>query len=152
MQLFRAREESKSAEERENISKKNVQEKRKPVSDITDEQSPAKKQKDAGENRKKVHEKDKALLKNVDEKDNREEIKTQVEELDIKKEERTKDSIPEKARVFTDQCTAFISNLHLKASTHSIFLHYVVSLILIVTAFCRQIQKIYINFSATLVE
>lgn len=105
--------------ERENISKKNIREKRKPVSDIADEQFPAKRKKDAGDNLEKVHEKDKAQLEKLDEENKREEIKTQVDEPDIKKEEQTKDPTPGKARVYTDQCTAFISNLHLKASTHS---------------------------------
>ena len=106
------------AEEREIISKKNNREKRKQISDITDEQSPAKRQKDTVQNLNKMHEKDKSQVPNLVEINKMEETKVLVEETNVRKEEEAKDSNMEKARVYTDQCTAFISNLNLKVSAH----------------------------------
>ncbi|PON82152.1 RNA binding protein [Trema orientale] len=120
LQLFRSREESKVEEERESISKKNTREKRKQTSDITDEQSPAKRQKDTVRNLNEVHKKDKSQVPNSVEKNKPEETKVQVEETHVTKEEQSKDSNPVKARVYTDHCTAFVSNLHLKANSEDL--------------------------------
>ena len=114
--MFRSRQESKLIEEKEN-SFKNAREKRKPISDLTDQQSPAKRQKDTTQNLKKVHEKDKVQVQDLIEQNKMDEI-TRVEKPDIKIDIQRKEAVPEKGKVYTDQCTAFISNLNLKASRH----------------------------------
>ncbi|KAM6563314.1 hypothetical protein CsatB_023312 [Cannabis sativa] len=119
LQLLRSREESKLAE-RESISEKNTREKRRPTSDITLEQSPAKRRKDAVQNLNKVGEKGKAHVSNSVEKQKIEETNAEVEKTCGKKEEHSKDSNQEKARVYTDQCTAFVSNLPLKATSEDL--------------------------------
>lgn len=115
LQLFRSQQESKLIDEKEN-NFKNAREKRKSVSDITDGQSPAKRQKDATQNQKQVHGKDKAQVQNLTEKGKMVE-RTQVDKPDIKNDIQ-KEAVPEKAKVYTDQCTAFISNLNFKASCY----------------------------------
>ncbi|KAF3439308.1 hypothetical protein FNV43_RR17584 [Rhamnella rubrinervis] len=118
LQLFRSRLKSKLIEEREN-SFKNAREKRKPVSDISDQQSPAKRQKDTSQNLKKVHEKDKGQVEDLIEQNKMDEI-TQVDKPDIKNDIQRKEAVPEKGKVFTDQCTAFISNLNLKVTSEDL--------------------------------
>ncbi|XP_062095039.1 uncharacterized protein LOC133800931 isoform X2 [Humulus lupulus] len=115
LQLLRSREESKLAE-RESISEKNTREKRKKTADTTHEQSPAKRHKDAVQNLNKVHAKGKTQVPISVENHKMEETKAEVEEACGKKEEQSKDSNQEKARIYTDQCTAFVSNLNLKAN------------------------------------
>lgn len=112
LQLFRSRQESKLVEE--NLFK-NAREKRKPVSDITDQQSPAKRQKDASQNRQKVHDKEKVPVQNLIEQTKMAE-KIQEDKPDIKNDIHRKDAISEKGKAYTDQCTAFLSNLNIKAS------------------------------------
>lgn len=86
---------------------------------MTGEQSPAKRRKDSAQNVKKVHFKDRSQFQNSVEQNSMEEAKAQVVIPDVGKEQLKKDSFPEKTKVYTDQCTVFVSNLHLKVSRHS---------------------------------
>lgn len=113
LQLLRSKQESKLTEERENSFKKNVRDKRKQPSDVADEQYPAKRQKDAAPKQKKVHGKDYEVL-NLAEQHEGEEKKAKGAKPDLENE--MKEPVPEKTKVYADQCTAFVSNLHLKAN------------------------------------
>ncbi|CAL2236603.1 unnamed protein product [Prunus armeniaca] len=114
LQLFRSQQESKLTEEGENSSKKNVRDKRKQVSEIPDEHYPAKRQKDASQKPKKAHGKDSDVL-NPGER-TVEKIKPKGDKPDIQNEQQMKERLPEKTKVYADQCTAFVSNINLKAS------------------------------------
>ncbi|CAL8109132.1 unnamed protein product [Prunus armeniaca] len=114
LQLFRSQQESKLTEEGENSSKKNVRDKRKQVSEIPDEHYPAKRQKDASQKPKKAHGKDSDVL-NPGER-TVEKIKPKGDKPDIQNEQQMKERVPEKTKVYADQCTAFVSNINLKAS------------------------------------
>lgn len=103
------------AEEREAVSKKTAREKRKSISDIGDEHHPTKRQKES--EKKKVQEKEKPR-----EHDLIEAGKVEAEEQDVEKSERTKESLLQRGRVFTDQCTVFISNLNYKASSSQLLI------------------------------
>ncbi|CAB4298142.1 unnamed protein product [Prunus armeniaca] len=114
LQLFRSQQESKLTEEGENSSKKNVRDKRKQVSEIPDEHYPAKRQKDASQKPKKAHGKDSDVL-NPGER-TVEKIKPKGDKPDIQNEQQMKERLPEKTKVYADQCTAFVSNINLKAN------------------------------------
>ncbi|CAB4267689.1 unnamed protein product [Prunus armeniaca] len=114
LQLFRSQQESKLTEEGENSSKKNVRDKRKQVSEIPDEHYPAKRQKDASQKPKKAHGKDSDVL-NPGER-TVEKIKPKGDKPDIQNEQQMKERVPEKTKVYADQCTAFVSNINLKAN------------------------------------
>ncbi|BFG20000.1 hypothetical protein CerSpe_062730 [Prunus speciosa] len=114
LQLFRSQQESKLTEEGENSSKKNVRDKRKQVSEIPDEHYPAKRQKDASQKPKKAHGKDSDVLNPGEQ--TVEKIKPKGDKPDIQNEQRMKERVPEKAKVYADQCTAFVSNINLKAN------------------------------------
>ncbi|XP_035540800.1 squamous cell carcinoma antigen recognized by T-cells 3-like isoform X1 [Juglans regia] len=116
LQLFRLQQESKSIVERENPLKKNAREKRKPGSDLIQEQSPAKRQKDAAQTSKKLYGKDKAQDSNLVEPNKVKEINAKVENENSKNEQQMKDAMTGKTKVYKDQCTAFISNINLKAN------------------------------------
>lgn len=105
-----------STDQRENTIKKNAREKRKGGSSTTDEQSPAKRQKPTAQNQKKGYEKDKDQAQNLTGVNDAEEVKAKVEKTDITHEKQMKDSNTGRTKVYKDQCTAFISNLNLKAS------------------------------------
>ncbi|XP_024170815.1 squamous cell carcinoma antigen recognized by T-cells 3 isoform X3 [Rosa chinensis] len=112
LQLLRSKQESKLTEERENSLKKNVREKRKQASDVSDEQPPAKRQKDATQKQKKVHGKD-YEVQNKAEQNEGKEMKAKGAK-DVQNE--MKEPVLEKTKVYADQCTAFVSNLSLKAN------------------------------------
>ncbi|KAL6297698.1 hypothetical protein ACE6H2_005840 [Prunus campanulata] len=105
LQLFRSQQESKLTEEGENSSKKNVRDKRKQVSEIPDEHYPAKRQKDASQKPKKAHGKDSDVLNPGEQ--TVEKIKPKGDKPDIQNEQRMKERVPEKTKVYADQCTAF---------------------------------------------
>lgn len=109
LRLFRLQQESKSVEESENNPRKNVGEKRKPGADIADEQSPAKRKKDAG---KKIQ---KAPKDNIDQVQNSTQV-TKVEgsnQKNNKSDDSQKQQLTRgKHRAYSDQCTAFLSNLN----------------------------------------
>ncbi|KAI6701774.1 hypothetical protein NL676_016098 [Syzygium grande] len=93
LKLFTSQQESRTADQKDNNIRKNDREKRKSGADITDKESPAKRRKDASQITKKSYLKDKEL----------------------------KGSAPDtKSKAYTDLCTAFISNLDLKANNHHI--------------------------------
>ncbi|KAF5449935.1 hypothetical protein F2P56_030331 [Juglans regia] len=110
LQLFRLQQESKSIVKRENPLKKDAREKRKPGSDIIKEQSPAKRQKDAA-----MYGKDKAQDSNLVGPNKVKEINAKVEKENSRIEQ-MKDAMTGKTKVYKDQCTAFISNINLKAN------------------------------------
>ncbi|CAL8998279.1 unnamed protein product [Prunus brigantina] len=105
LQLFRSQKESKLTEEGENSSKKNVHDKRKQVSEIPDEHYPAKRQKDASQKPKKAHGKDSDVLNPGEQ--TVEKIKPKGDKPDLQNEQRMKEHVPEKTKVYADQCTAF---------------------------------------------
>lgn len=112
LQFFRLQQESKnivsSTDHIEESAKKSKGEKRKSSSDNKDasnEESPAKRQKVKPRNKGSV--KPNKVDDTVTPRD-----PTSHEENDMK----TKDPTPEKFKEYTDQCTAFVSNLNLKAS------------------------------------
>nr|KJB70772.1 hypothetical protein B456_011G090800 [Gossypium raimondii] len=116
LQLFRLEQESKSLTEvtnqRERPLKKTASEKRKLGSIAIDEQSPAKRQKST-QNQKKLHEKENTRGLKLAEANDGEEKKGKVEEQ--VNEQLVKDTYSSKTRLYTDQCTAFASNLNIRA-------------------------------------
>ncbi|CAJ1963814.1 unnamed protein product [Sphenostylis stenocarpa] len=109
LQLFRIQQESKSAEESERNLKRNAREKRKLGSDITEEQSPSKRLRDMG-NPRNAPEENKYKDQNTSH-------VTKVEGVNLKNNKM--DDTPsgqqfshEKNKTYSDQCTAFISNIH----------------------------------------
>ncbi|TYH48865.1 hypothetical protein ES332_D10G097000v1 [Gossypium tomentosum] len=116
LQLFRLEQESKSLTEvtdkRERPLKKTASEKRKSGSIAIDEQSPAKRQKST-QNQKKLHEKENTRGLKLAEANGGEEKKGKVEEQ--VNEQLVKDTYSSKTRLYTDQCTAFASNLNIRA-------------------------------------
>ncbi|XVF26386.1 hypothetical protein REPUB_Repub14bG0011500 [Reevesia pubescens] len=118
LQLFRLQQESKSfteaADQIEQTLKKTAREKRKSGSSAIDEQSPAERQKNASQNRKKLHEKEYSqglsLAEANDEEEKKGKFEKQVNEQQMKGINPSK-----KTRSYTDQCTAFVSNLNITA-------------------------------------
>lgn len=119
LQLFTLQQESRTADQKDNNIRKNDHEKRKSGADITDEESPAKRRKGASQITKKSFLKDKGQVQNAVEL-----RKTGDEKIKIgdgMDQQDTKGSAPDtKSKAYTDQCTAFISNLDLKANNHHI--------------------------------
>ncbi|KAL5789204.1 hypothetical protein ACOSQ2_004092 [Xanthoceras sorbifolium] len=120
LQLFRLQQESvahpESVDQKEHSLKKTGREKRKPGSNISNEQSPAKRQKSTAQGPKKVHEKEKEEVQNLADVNEAEETKSKVEKPERANEPQIKDSVPGKRKGYTDECTAFISNINLKAT------------------------------------
>ncbi|XP_024039783.1 squamous cell carcinoma antigen recognized by T-cells 3 isoform X2 [Citrus clementina] len=118
LRLFRSQQESKSlpesADQKEHSVKKTGREKRKSDSNISYEQSPAKRQKHAPQKPKKVHDKEKRQVQNLAEENEGRETKQTVEEQP--KKQPIKDAVPGRTKGFTDECTAFLSNINLKAT------------------------------------
>ncbi|XP_002527822.2 squamous cell carcinoma antigen recognized by T-cells 3 [Ricinus communis] len=114
LQLYRMQQESKafvaSADQKENPIKRNVREKRKGGPEYTDEQSPAKRKKQTPQTQK-GYEKSKDQPQNL-----AEVTKPKVEKTDSKQEKQQKDYDSGRNKGYTDQYTAFLSNLHLKAN------------------------------------
>ncbi|XP_050882996.1 uncharacterized protein LOC127086291 isoform X2 [Lathyrus oleraceus] len=118
LRLFRLQQESKSVEESENNPRRNVRDKRKLGSDLADEQSPAKRKKDASRKVTKAHEDMKYQVKNSPQ-------ATKVEGANQKKGKSDDNPSEQKLivgkhRAYSDQCTAFISNIHPTANDEHI--------------------------------
>ncbi|KAM1531250.1 hypothetical protein ACFX1T_020271 [Malus domestica] len=113
LELFRSQQESKLTEE--SPLKKNARDKRKQVSEIPNEQHPAKRQKDAAQKPKKAHGKDSEVVNSV-EQTKVEKIKAMGDQPDRENEQQMKERVPEKGKVYADQCTVFVSNINLKAN------------------------------------
>uniref|UniRef100_A0A2N9HBT0 RRM domain-containing protein n=1 Tax=Fagus sylvatica TaxID=28930 RepID=A0A2N9HBT0_FAGSY len=119
LQIFRLQQESKSTDERENPSKKNAREKRRPGSDLTQEQSPAKRQNNAAQNPKKVHGKDKAHELNLVETNEVEGMNAKVEKensrnehmKDTYRKQQMKDSTPGKTKANSKDLRNFFSDV-----------------------------------------
>ncbi|KAH1047865.1 hypothetical protein J1N35_038649 [Gossypium stocksii] len=116
LRLFRLEQESKSltevTDQTEQPLKKTASEKRKLGSIAIDDQSPAKRQKST-QNQKKLHEKENTRGLKLAEANDGEEKKGKVEEQ--VNEQLVKDTYSSKTRLYTDQCTAFVSNLNIRA-------------------------------------
>ncbi|KAM1226005.1 hypothetical protein PS2_044188 [Malus domestica] len=113
LELLKSQQESKLTEE--NPLKKNARDKRKQVSDVPNEQHPAKRQKDAAQKPKKAHGKDSEVMNSV-EQTKVEKTKATGDQPDIENEQQIKKRGPEKRKVYADQCTVFVSNINLKAN------------------------------------
>ncbi|KAL2593527.1 hypothetical protein AAZV13_12G135000 [Glycine max] len=109
LKLFRMQQESKSAEESEKNTKRNAREKRKLGSDITEEQSPSKRFRDVG-NPKKAPEENKYHVQNISQVTKVEGVNWKNTKIDDNPSEQQFSH--EKNRGYSDQCTAFLSNLH----------------------------------------
>ncbi|GMI81903.1 EMBRYO DEFECTIVE 140 [Hibiscus trionum] len=114
LQLFRLQQESKcltgATDQRVQTLKNTAREKRKSSSSAIDNQSPPKQQKYTSQN-KKPHAKENTQGLNLAEVNDGEEKKGKVEEQ--VNEKQMKDSKPAKSRLYTDQCTAFVSNMNI---------------------------------------
>ena len=122
--MFRLQQESKSfteaTDQREQTLKKTAREKRKSGLSAIDELSPAKRQKNTSQNQKNLHEKKNTKGQNIAEANDVEERKGKVESQ--VNEQQMKETNRSKTRLYTDQCTAFVSNLNFKVSRHASFL------------------------------
>ncbi|KAK7258271.1 hypothetical protein RIF29_23842 [Crotalaria pallida] len=107
LKLFRIQQASKLAEENENNPKRNARDKRKLVSDISDEKSPAKRQRDAGRNPKKAPEENNQV-QNSSHVEKVEGVNQKINKTDNLSEQQ---STPRNNRAYSDQHTAFISNI-----------------------------------------
>ncbi|XP_057427546.1 uncharacterized protein LOC130720866 [Lotus japonicus] len=118
LRLFRIQEESKSAEESEKNPRRNARDKRKSGPDITDEQSPPKRQRDAGRISKRSPDENKYQAQNSSHVSKVEGVHT--------RNNKSEDNLSEqqltlgKKRAYSDQCTAFLSNLHFQANDEHI--------------------------------
>lgn len=113
LKQFASQQESKLIDQKENNVKKGIHEKRKFSTDVTDEESPAKRKKENAQP-KKTHRKENSQPENVAESVEIQDGKGKADESDKVHEQGRKDAYPDKFKVFTDQCTAFVSNLDLK--------------------------------------
>ncbi|KAL9321545.1 hypothetical protein ACSQ67_013384 [Phaseolus vulgaris] len=109
LKLFRIQQESKSGEESEKNLKRNAREKRKLGSDITEEQSPSKRLREIG-NPKKAPEENNYQQHNSSQVTKVEGVNWKNNKTDDNPSEQQFNH--EKNRAYSDQCTAFISNLH----------------------------------------
>lgn len=116
LRLFRIQEESKGApaptDQRENDTKKKAHGKRNTDSNFT-EQPPAKRQKAAAQKPNKIHGKDKPQAQSSGEPNKMEDVNAKPESMS---EVQVENTVRAKTKVYTDQCTAFVSNLSLQAS------------------------------------
>ncbi|KAL3843628.1 hypothetical protein ACJIZ3_001031 [Penstemon smallii] len=121
LQLFRLQQEGKisvlATDEKENSSRKNSREKRKPTASSIDEQSPTKRRKDTVQDLKTIKENDKDQVKNSVKVSGSTESHLRTAE-NVSKE--TKDASSKKSVPFDDQCTAFVSNLSLQATENDL--------------------------------
>lgn len=117
-------------DESENLVKQSDHGKRKLGGEASNVESPAKRRKDVVHETKKVDGKGKGQSQNLD--DQTGDSKARVKKSNDASDQQMKDSVQEKGKVYSDQCTAFISNLNLKASysqsaylilVHSLHLH-----------------------------
>uniref|UniRef100_M1BUX2 Squamous cell carcinoma antigen recognized by T-cells n=2 Tax=Solanum tuberosum TaxID=4113 RepID=M1BUX2_SOLTU len=118
LQLFKLQEAknvSVSADDGDNSSRKNVREKRKPVSNLIEEQSPAKRHKDKAKNVKIISEDGEGHTKEPVKVNNKKPDVAASKSVSGSKKE-NKDVASGKPQQYNDQCTAFVSNLNLKAT------------------------------------
>ncbi|KAK4739542.1 hypothetical protein R3W88_003239 [Solanum pinnatisectum] len=118
LQLFKLQEAknvSVSVDDGDNSSRKNVREKRKPVSNLIEEQSPAKRHKDKAKNVKITSEDGEGHAKEPVKVNNKKPDVAASKPLSGSKKE-NKDVASGKPQQYNDQCTAFVSNLNLKAT------------------------------------
>lgn len=119
LRMFSLQQESKTVvtpgELKEHSSRKTAREKRKPSSNLSEDQSSSKRQKDIAKNYKEETKKDNIKGLNVSGANKPEEAVAIVDKPDSSKEQQKKEPTHEKAK-YTDQCTAFISNLSLNAT------------------------------------
>ncbi|CAB4299775.1 unnamed protein product [Prunus armeniaca] len=114
-QLFKSQQETKFTGEGDDYFKKNACDKKKQVSEIPDEQYPAKWQKNAAQKIKKAHGKDSEIL-NSFEQNTEEKIKAKGDKPDVENEQLMKEPVSEKTKVHAHQCTAFVLNFPSKAN------------------------------------
>ncbi|MED6113486.1 hypothetical protein PIB30_071256 [Stylosanthes scabra] len=107
--LVRMPQESNTIEENENNLRKNAHNKRKFGSDISKEHSPAKRQRGVD----RVADKAAAANKHQGRNSSHE---TKVEEVNPRNNKSDDNLPPKESKTYSDQCTAFISNLNLKAN------------------------------------
>ncbi|WCJ18710.1 Squamous cell carcinoma antigen recognized by T-cells 3 [Euphorbia peplus] len=124
LQQYKMQQETKafatSTDRKEKPSKKNVQEKRKGGPDSTEGQSPAKRQKQASQTQKRESDKKKDVSQNVTEVNEGKEAQANVVRVDSADEIPKKDSDSRRNKVYTDECTAFVSNINLKANSEDL--------------------------------
>ncbi|XP_059648322.1 uncharacterized protein LOC132294468 [Cornus florida] len=120
LQLFKLQQESKilgtSIDQKDDSFKKNLHEKRKASSNISDEKPPAKRKKDTAPNARQAYEKDNSQTRNSFKAKTVEDVKVHDGKPGSAHEEKMKDITPEKPRIYNDKCTAFVSNLSLQAN------------------------------------
>lgn len=163
LQLFKLHEAKNagvSVDDRDNSSRKNVREKRKSVSNLNEEQSPAKRHKDKAKNVKITSEDGKGQAKDTAKVNNtKPDIAASKPASGSKKE--NKEVSSGKPPQYNDQCTAFVSNLNLKVVLCWCFLKpillneisYLSDLQLIgVCYWDRQTMMTYVDSSAMLEE
>ncbi|CAI9765278.1 unnamed protein product [Fraxinus pennsylvanica] len=118
LHLFKLQQENQTVgaptDERENLVRKNLREKRKPVSSSMDEQSPAKRRKDLDQKNNKAYGNDKGHGRHLAEAN--EVAQVHDSKADSASTKETKNHSPRKPVIYSDQCTAFISNLSLQAT------------------------------------
>lgn len=119
LHMFSLQQESKavatSGEAKEHSSKKTSREKRKPSSNLSKDQTLPKRQKETRQSFKKGSKKDDDKEQGVSGTNKTEETEANFDKQENSNVKLKKDSINEKAK-YTDQCTAFISNLSLNAN------------------------------------
>ncbi|KAJ8755674.1 hypothetical protein K2173_022269 [Erythroxylum novogranatense] len=119
LQLYRRQQESVAStsitDQREKPIKKSVREKRKGDLNTADEQSPAKRQKKIAQTQNMGYEKEKDQVQNPAFMKEAEKVKSNAEGADDTHGKQM-DSQTGKMKVYTDQCTAFISNLNFKTN------------------------------------
>lgn len=113
LKVFTSQQEIRLTDQKENNVKKGIHEKRKSSTDIIDEESPAKRKKESLLP-KKSQGKKKSQSDNVPGSVEIQDGKAKAGESDKVHEQGKKDAYFDKSKLFTDQCTAFISNLDLK--------------------------------------
>ncbi|CAN1352409.1 Squamous cell carcinoma antigen recognized by T-cells 3, partial [Linum perenne] len=104
---------------KENPVKKNAYEKRKGGSNITDEQSPAKRKKTTTQTQKREQDMVQHRAPDKAHGDEIDELKDNMQNAASDPVKRMTDSGSGRVKLYTDQCTIFISNLNLKATAHA---------------------------------
>ncbi|CAO2829854.1 unnamed protein product [Amaranthus hypochondriacus] len=119
LQIFNLQQERKTTaaavDANEHSTKKISREKRKPISNLSEDQSPSKRRKDMNEIAKKGTKKDIDKGKNISKTTRGEETVANVDKKDSSHEQPKEQNMHENVK-YTDQCTVFISNLDLNAN------------------------------------
>ncbi|CAN1352407.1 Squamous cell carcinoma antigen recognized by T-cells 3 [Linum perenne] len=105
---------------KENPVKKNAYEKRKGGSNITDEQSPAKRKKTTTQTQKREQDMVQHRAPDKAHGDEIDELKDNMQNAASDPVKRMTDSGSGRVKLYTDQCTIFISNLNLKANSEDL--------------------------------